>query len=136
MAGKYTPGDGVKAEPGRRAKFDFPPVDKEKADRIVVAMREIAKAHGVSVARVGLAWVRQKPFVTSTIIGATTMEQLNDNLESVNFTLSAEEMAQAGRGQRRPDAVSPLDDQAATTPPACPPAQPVEGAGGSAPPKS
>jgi len=47
----------------------------------------------VSVACVGLTWVRQKPFITSTIIGATTMEQLNDNLESVNFSLSAEEMA-------------------------------------------
>jgi aryl-alcohol dehydrogenase-like predicted oxidoreductase len=93
MAGKYTPGDGVKVEPGRRAQFDFPPVDKEKADKIVVAMREIAKTHGVSVACVGLSWVRQKPFITSTIIGATTLAQLNDNLESVNFTLSAEEMA-------------------------------------------
>jgi len=93
MAGKYTPGDGVKVEPGRRANFDFPPVDKEKADRIVVAMRGIAKKHGVSVACVGLTWVRQKPFITSTIIGATTMEQLNDNLASVNFTLPAEDMA-------------------------------------------
>jgi len=93
MAGKYTPGDGIKAEPGRRANFDFPPIDKEKADRTVVVMREIARKHGVSVACVGLTWVRQKPFITSTIIGATTMEQLNDNLASVNFSLSAEEMA-------------------------------------------
>ncbi len=93
MAGKYTPGDGVKAEAGRRANFDFPPVDKEKADKTVIAMREIAKNHGVSVACVGLTWVRQKPFITSTIIGATTMEQLNDNLASVDFSLSAEEMA-------------------------------------------
>ena len=53
MAGKYTPGEGIKVEPGRRANFDFPPIDKEKADRIVVAMREIAKKHGVSVALCG-----------------------------------------------------------------------------------
>lgn len=92
LAGKYTPGDGVKAEPGRRAAFDFPPIDKEKADRIVVAMRDVAKAHGVSVARVALAWVRQKPFVTSTIIGAKNLEQLNDNLEAVTLTLTPEEM--------------------------------------------
>jgi aryl-alcohol dehydrogenase-like predicted oxidoreductase len=97
MAGKYTPsqdgGEGIKVESGRRANFDFPPIDKEKADRTVVVMREIAKKHGVSVACVGLTWVRQKPFITSTIIGATTMEQLDDNLGSVNFSLSAEEMA-------------------------------------------
>jgi len=93
LAGKYTPGDGATPEPGRRAAFDFPPLDKEKADRIVVAMRGIAKTHGVSVARVALAWVRQKPFVTSTIIGAKTMEQLNDNLEAVSLTLTPEEIA-------------------------------------------
>jgi aryl-alcohol dehydrogenase-like predicted oxidoreductase len=93
MAGKYTPDGDAKTEPGRRANFDFPPIDKDKADKTVVAMREIAKKHGVSVACVGLTWVRQKPFITSTIIGATTMEQLNDNLASVNFTLSPEEMA-------------------------------------------
>ncbi len=94
LAGKYTPGgDETKQEPGRRAAFDFPPLDKDKADRIVVAMRPIAKAHGVSVARVALAWVRAKPFVTSTIIGAKTMEQLNDNLEAITLNLTAEEMA-------------------------------------------
>lgn len=93
LAGKYTPGGDAKAEPGRRATFDFPPIDKDKADRIVVAMREVAKAHGVSVARVALAWVRQKPFVTSTIIGAKTLDQLNDNLEAATLTLSAEEIA-------------------------------------------
>ena len=68
-------------------------MDKEKADKTVLVMREIAKKHGVSVACVGLTWVRQKPFITATIIGATTMEQLEDNLKSVEFTLSTEEMA-------------------------------------------
>ena len=93
LAGKYTPGGSEKAEPGRRANFDFPPIDKDKADKIVIAMRDVAKAHGVSVARVALAWVRQKPFVTSTIIGAKTLEQLNDNLEAVSLTLAPEEIA-------------------------------------------
>ncbi|OJU09974.1 MAG: hypothetical protein BGN85_03620 [Alphaproteobacteria bacterium 64-11] len=93
MAGKYTPGGDAPVEPGRRANFDFPPIDKDKADHTVVAMRKIAKAHGVSVAQVGLAWVRQKPFVTSTIIGATTMAQLEDNLASIDLELSAEEIA-------------------------------------------
>jgi len=93
LAGKYTPGGSEKAEPGRRANFDFPPIDKEKADAIVVAMRDVAKAHGVSVARVALAWVRQKPFITSTIIGAKTLEQLNDNLEAVSLTLTPDQMA-------------------------------------------
>jgi aryl-alcohol dehydrogenase-like predicted oxidoreductase len=92
MAGKYTPGGDSNGE-GRRANFDFPPIDKDKADKIVVAMRPIAKAHGVSVARVALAWVRAKSFVTSTIIGAKTLDQLNDNLEAVTLTLTPDEMA-------------------------------------------
>ena len=45
-----------------------------------------------SVARVALTWVLAKPFVTSVIIGATTMEQLDDNLEAVKLTLTADEM--------------------------------------------
>jgi aryl-alcohol dehydrogenase-like predicted oxidoreductase len=95
MAGKYTPGGETQGDEGtgRRAAFDFPPIDKDKADRIVVAMRPIAKAHGVSVARVALAWVRQKPFVTSTIIGAKTMAQLEDNLEAVSLVLTADQIA-------------------------------------------
>ncbi|HVV26818.1 MAG TPA: aldo/keto reductase [Rhizomicrobium sp.] len=98
LAGKYTPdpetgGGEEKAEPGRRANFDFPPIDKEKADAIVRAMRPIAKTHGVSVARVALAWVRSKPFVTATLIGAKTLEQLNDNLEAARLTLAPEEIA-------------------------------------------
>jgi aryl-alcohol dehydrogenase-like predicted oxidoreductase len=97
LAGKYTPGgddgDPTSKNQGRRTNFDFPPIDKARADAIVVAMRPIAKAHGVSVARVALAWVRQKPFVTSTIIGAKTLEQLNDNLEAVSLNLSPQDMA-------------------------------------------
>ncbi|HEX4273189.1 MAG TPA: aldo/keto reductase [Rhizomicrobium sp.] len=93
LAGKYTPGgEAAGSNSGRRASFDFPPIDKPKADEIVLAMRDIAKAHGVSVARVALAWVRMKPFVTSTIIGAKTLEQLNDNLDAVSLTLSDAEM--------------------------------------------
>jgi aryl-alcohol dehydrogenase-like predicted oxidoreductase len=94
LAGKYTPGDeGGQGNNGRRASFDFPPIDKIKADEIVLAMREVAKAHGVSTARVALAWVRAKPFITSIIIGAKTIEQLDDNLEAVSLTLSDAETA-------------------------------------------
>ncbi len=48
--------------------------------------------NGVSVARVALAWILAKSFVTSIIIGAKTMEQLDDNLDAVKLGLSADEM--------------------------------------------
>ena len=62
-------------------------------------MRAIAKAHGVSVARVALAWVLAKPFVTTVIIGAKTLEQLDDNLEATELQLTRTR-SRAGRGQR------------------------------------
>jgi aryl-alcohol dehydrogenase (NADP+) len=55
---------------------------------------EIAKAHQLSPAKLALAFVRSRWFVTSTIIGATTMEQLRENLESVNIVLDKEILAQ------------------------------------------
>jgi aryl-alcohol dehydrogenase-like predicted oxidoreductase len=92
LSGKYSPGGEGEAE-GRRKTFDFPPLDKDKADALVAAMRPIAKAHGTSVARVALAYVMAKPWVTSVIIGARTEAQLNDNLEAGKLKLGASDMA-------------------------------------------
>jgi aryl-alcohol dehydrogenase-like predicted oxidoreductase len=92
LSGKFGPGADSEAE-GRRKTFDFPPIDKARADRVITALRPIAKAHGTSVARVALAWVLAKPFVTSVIVGVRTLAQLEDNLEAVKLTLTAEETA-------------------------------------------
>jgi len=64
-------------------------------------MREIAQAHNVSVARIALAFVLHRPFVMSVIIGAKSIEQLDDNLAATDVVLSADELA-------RLDAVSAL----------------------------
>lgn len=92
LSGKFTRGGGP--ADARRSSFDFPPVDKEHGFAIVEAMRPIAAAHGVSVARVALAWVLQQRCVTSVIIGAKTPAQLDDNLAAADLTLSAEQLAQ------------------------------------------
>jgi aryl-alcohol dehydrogenase-like predicted oxidoreductase len=60
---------------------------------VLAALREVAAAHGVSVARVALAWMLTRRFVTSVIIGAKTIEQLQDNLASTDLPLSAEQIA-------------------------------------------
>jgi aryl-alcohol dehydrogenase-like predicted oxidoreductase len=91
LSGKFGPGSNG-PEGARRVAFDFPPVNKERGWACVDAMREIGNKHGVSVARVALAYVLAKPFVTTVIIGAKTMEQLDDNLEAVKLSLTAEEM--------------------------------------------
>ena len=94
LSGKFGPGSNG-PEGTRRATFDFPPVDKDRAWACIEVMREIGHAHGgASVARVALAYVLAKPFVTSVIIGAKTAEQLEDNLEAAKLALTADEMRQ------------------------------------------
>jgi aryl-alcohol dehydrogenase-like predicted oxidoreductase len=91
LSGKFSR-DEQAPEGSRRASFDFPPVDKERAFRVIDAMRPIAKSHNVSVARVAIAWLLHKPPVTSVIIGAKTPEQLHDNLAAADLKLTQEEM--------------------------------------------
>jgi len=79
-------------EGSRRASFDFPPVDRSRAAACLRALRPVAAAHDTSVARVALAWMLQKPHVTSVIIGAKSEQQLNDNLAATELKLSAEEL--------------------------------------------
>jgi aryl-alcohol dehydrogenase-like predicted oxidoreductase len=92
LSGKFTE-TATGPEGARRTTFDFPPVDRARAFRAVEAMRPIAAAHGVSVARVALAWVLRKPAITSVIIGAKTLDQLADNLAAAELTLSDAEMS-------------------------------------------
>jgi aryl-alcohol dehydrogenase-like predicted oxidoreductase len=92
LSGKYGPGSNG-PEGARRTAFDFPPVEKDRAWKCIDAMREIGAKHDASVARVALAYVLAKPFVTTVIIGAKTMEQLDDNLAAVGLKLTADEMA-------------------------------------------
>ena len=92
LSGKFTR-DKKGDNDSRRAVFDFPPVDKERAYDIIDAMAPIAKAHDASVARIALAWLLQRKGVMSVIIGAKTIAQLDDNLAAADLTLSDEEIA-------------------------------------------
>jgi aryl-alcohol dehydrogenase-like predicted oxidoreductase len=92
LSGKFRRNDQG-PEGARRASFDFPPVNKERAYNVIDTMDGIAKIRGVSVARVALAWLLHQPHVTTLIIGAKTPEQLEDNLAAPTLKLSAEELS-------------------------------------------
>ncbi len=92
LSGKFTR-DGAGPNGARRVTFDFPPVNRDRAWDCVDAMKLIADARGVSVARIALAYVLAKPFVTTVIIGARTNEQLDDNLAAAEIELTADEVA-------------------------------------------
>ena len=91
LSGKFS-ADSTGPEGARRTGFDFPPVDRERAFRAVDAMRPIAKAHGVSVARIALAWVLHQAGITCVIVGAKNNEQLLDNIAAGDITLADTEL--------------------------------------------
>lgn len=90
LSGKFGPGT---AGEGRRATFNFPPVDQDRAWACVAAMRPVAEKHGTTVASVALAYVLAKPFVTSVITGATRLDQVEQNLAAVDLRLDADDLA-------------------------------------------
>lgn len=89
LSGKYLNG----AEPeGARQTIDtrIEHRAKPETDAAIVAYMNLAKKHGLDPCQMALAFVNQQPFVTSNLIGATTMEQLKSNIASINITLSPE----------------------------------------------
>jgi diketogulonate reductase-like aldo/keto reductase len=65
----------------------------EKSYAVIDELQRIAGQLDTTVARVALAWLQGRPGVTSTILGARTLVQLNDNLKALDITLSAEQSA-------------------------------------------
>ncbi len=103
LSGKFTR-NNLKAGGSRRDEFDFPPIDKVKAYDIVDVMNEIGRGYKVSAAQIALAWLLQKPGVTSIIIGAKKHDQLQDNIAATQLQLSNNDMQQL-------DAVSALSPE-------------------------
>jgi len=90
LSGKFTRNGGDEA--ARRAKFDFPPVNREKGFAILDVLASVAKARGATVPQIALAWILANDAVTSVIIGARKLPQLDDNLKAVDVTVSAEDL--------------------------------------------
>ncbi|MFC0336865.1 Predicted oxidoreductase [Kushneria avicenniae] len=102
LSGKYRRDES--GGEGRRASFDFPPVERSRAFDCIEAMAPMAEERGVSVARIALAWLLHQPAVTSVIVGAKRLEQLEDNLGAIEIQLTPEELAKL-------DAVSALPSE-------------------------
>jgi aryl-alcohol dehydrogenase-like predicted oxidoreductase len=104
LSGKFR--RGGKGPEGSRhfgRKWREPPIyDEDKLFDIVDVLLEIAKAHRCSAARVALAWLLQRPGVSSVIIGGRTEEQFADNLASAELKLSAEETQRLEEASRPP----------------------------------
>ena len=92
LSGKYTR-DRQGEQGSRRTSFDFPPVDKGRAWDVIDALEPIAEARGVSVAQIALAWLLHQKVVTSVIVGAKRVDQLEDNIAATAVELTEADLA-------------------------------------------
>lgn len=89
LSGKYL--DGARPEGTRLALYEhYRRYSKPNAQAAVALYVDIARRHGLLPSQMALAYVNSRTFLTSTIIGATTLEQLHSNLDSINLALSHE----------------------------------------------
>ncbi|MBC2837988.1 NADP(H)-dependent aldo-keto reductase [Robiginitalea sp. SC105] len=89
LSGKYL--DGKKPEKARITLFpNYNRYSGETAVEATRAYQEIAASKGLSLAQMALAFVNSRPFLTSNIIGATSMEQLRENIDSIDIRLTPE----------------------------------------------
>lgn len=93
LSGKYL--DGRHPPKARLTLFDrFIRYSNPQAVRVTQKYVALAKREGINPAQMALAYVTGRPFVTSNIIGATTLDQLDENIESIHITLSEEVLAE------------------------------------------
>jgi aryl-alcohol dehydrogenase-like predicted oxidoreductase len=91
LSGKYTR-ENLKDPANRLSGFDLLPFDKEFGFQVVDHLRSLADAHSASVAQVAIAWLLAKPIVSSVLVGASKLHQLEDNLKAADLTLNAAEV--------------------------------------------
>lgn len=96
LSGKYTR-ENPGGNGGRLTGFDIIPFDRELGYNLVEKLQEIGTRHKVSPAQVALAWLLSRPFITSLLIGASKISQLDDNLGAVEFELATSELADLDR---------------------------------------
>jgi aryl-alcohol dehydrogenase-like predicted oxidoreductase len=103
LSGKYRRGQEGPAGARQLTDWNEPPVrDEDALHDVVDALVEIADGHGVSAAHVALAWLRDRPGITSVIVGARTDDQLADNLAAAELALAGDEVARLEQVSRPP----------------------------------
>jgi aryl-alcohol dehydrogenase-like predicted oxidoreductase len=111
LSGKYRRGQDAPAGTRRASDWSEPPIyDEDKLYDTIEAVVEVAEGRGVSPAQVALAWLLDRPGITSVIVGARTDEQLADNLAAASLSLSPDEAARL-EAVSRPPLIYPFWDQ-------------------------
>ncbi len=91
LTGKYTR-ENPNPIGARRSEFNFPPVD-ERVYNAIDVLKELSKEKNVSIPQIALSWLLHQDGVSSVIIGANKMPQLEDNLKSIDVKLTEDELS-------------------------------------------
>ena len=96
LSGKYTREDPTGGG-GRLTGFDFIPFDRERGHEVVDTLRVMATEQGNTPAQLALAWLLHQPQVASVLVGASNIEQLDDNLAAADVALNGEQLDRLDR---------------------------------------
>lgn len=101
ITGKYRRGQDP---PGgaRRASFDFPPLDRERGYDLIELLDALAKEKHSSIPQLALSWLLQQGGVSTLIVGAKRLEQLEDNLAAIDVTWTQDELGQVAAATQPP----------------------------------
>ena len=108
LTGKYRKDHPVPAS--ARAKGNLEKYGNDQGYAVIDTLEAIGQSHGKTVAQTALAWQLTNPVVTSPIIGANTVEQLDDTLKAAGYRLSDEEMANLNEATKWPKNWRPIWD--------------------------
>jgi aryl-alcohol dehydrogenase-like predicted oxidoreductase len=101
LSGRFTR-DTIKSEGTRFAEVDLLPFDKEQGFELVETIRALAGRYSATVPQVAIAWLLSKQSVSSVLLGATKLAQLEENLAAAELRLSAEDVALLDRATPLP----------------------------------
>lgn len=106
LAGGFVTGKFRRGQDGpagaRRTNFDFPPIDRERGYDLVELLDGLAKEKGSTIPRLALSWLLQQAGVTTLIVGAKKLAQLEDNLAAVDVQWTAQELEQVAAATAPP----------------------------------
>ena len=90
LTGKYSRGGDRTG--GRQTELDFPPINRERGEPLVAVLRSVADKHGTRPAQIALAWLLKQDVVSTVLIGAKRVEQLDQNVEATQIALDEDDM--------------------------------------------
>ncbi|WP_428063559.1 aldo/keto reductase [Brevundimonas sp.] len=100
LTGKYA--NGGDATGGRQTQLDFPPIDRRRGKPLIETLTGVAAKHERPQAQIAIAWLLHQPVVSTVIVGAKRVEQLQDNVRSTEVKLDAEDLAALDKVSRLP----------------------------------